>query len=115
MPRRLVLSAGEVAAEKRLYREVRSPGGRVEGFVTLLLVPLLPLVVPVAVPTVLSRFAESTLRGRDSREPPQRDAGASARIEASVSNECRRRRLEEDASVMIEALSVRRPLAVTVE
>ena len=58
--------------------------------------------------------AESTLRGSDSRLPPQRDEGAMARTEASVSKERRRRRLDEDASVRIEALSVRRLLAVAV-
>jgi hypothetical protein len=58
--------------------------------------------------------AESTLSGRDSRLPPQRDEGARARTEASVSKERRRRRLDEDASVRIEALSVSRLLAVAV-
>lgn len=53
-----------------------------------------------------------TLSGRDSREPPNMDAGARARIEALVSRELRRRRLEEEASVMMEASSLRALLAV---
>lgn len=59
-------------------------------------------------------LALRTLRGRDSRLPPQRDEGARARTDASVSKDRRRRRLDEDASVRIDALSVRRPLAVAV-
>jgi hypothetical protein len=58
--------------------------------------------------------ALSTLRGSDSRLPPQRDEGARARTDASVSKERRRRRLEDDASVRMEALSVRRLFAVAV-
>jgi hypothetical protein len=58
--------------------------------------------------------AERTLRGRDSRLPPQRDEGARARTDASVSRERRRRRWDEDASVRMEALSVSRLLAVAV-
>lgn len=61
-----------------------------------------------------SKLALSTLNGRDSLLPPHRDEGASARTEASVSNERRRPRLEEEASVRMEALSVRRLLAVAV-
>lgn len=59
-----------------------------------------------------SILALRTLRGRLSRLPPQRDDGASAVTEASVSKDRRRRRLLDDASVSIEALSVRRLLAV---
>jgi len=58
--------------------------------------------------------AERTLSGSDSRLPPQREEGAKARTEASVSKERRRRRLEEDARVRMDALSVRRLLAVAV-
>ena len=54
------------------------------------------------------------LRGSDSRLPPNREDGASARTEASVSKERRRRRLEDEARVRMEALSVRRLLAVAV-
>ena len=57
---------------------------------------------------------ERTERGRDSREPPNMEEGARARTEALVSRELRRRRLEEEASVRMEALSVRRLLAVAV-
>lgn len=52
--------------------------------------------------------------GRDSREPPNMDAGAKARIEALVSRLFRRLRFEEDASVMIEASSVSTLLAVAI-
>ena len=55
-----------------------------------------------------------TLRGRLSRLPPHMDEGAMARTLASVSNDLLRRRLDDDASVKIEALSVRRLLAVAV-
>jgi len=58
--------------------------------------------------------AERTLSGRDSRLPPQREEGAKARTEASVSKERRRRRLEEEARVRIDASSVRRLFAVAV-
>ena len=58
---------------------------------------------------------ERKLRGSDSRDPPHTDAGARARIDASVSKEWRLRRLEEDARVIIDALSVRRPFAVALE
>lgn len=59
-----------------------------------------------------SILALSTLSGSDSRLPPHSEEGARARTEASVSKERRRRRLDEDASVRIDALSVRRLLAV---
>ena len=55
---------------------------------------------------------ERTERGSDSRLPPNMEAGARAFIEALVSTELRRRRLEEDARVRIEASSVRMLLAV---
>jgi hypothetical protein len=53
-----------------------------------------------------------TLSGRLSRLPPNIDAGARARIEALVSAEFRRRRFEDDASVKMEASSVRMLFAV---
>ena len=53
-----------------------------------------------------------TLRGRLSRLPPQSDDGARARTDASVSIERRRPRLLDEARVRMEALSVRRLLAV---
>ena len=59
-------------------------------------------------------LALSTLKGRDSRLPPKSDEGARARTEALVSRELRRRRLELEARVRMEALSVRRLLAVAV-
>ncbi len=62
-----------------------------------------------------STFELRTLRGRLSRLPPQSDDGARARTEASVSMERRRRRLLDEASVKMEALSVKRLLAVAVE
>lgn len=55
---------------------------------------------------------DKTESGRDSRLPPNTDAGARALIEAFVSTEFLRRRLEEDANVRIEASSVRTLLAV---
>lgn len=61
---------------------------------------------------VASMLALKTLRGKLSRLPPQRDEGARARTEASVSRDRRRRRLLDDASVRMDALSVRRLLAV---
>ena len=61
-----------------------------------------------------SKLALSTLRGSDSRLPPHSDDGARARTDASVSKDRRRRRLDEEASVRIEALSVNRLLAVAV-
>lgn len=57
-------------------------------------------------------LALSTLSGRLSRLPPQTEDGARARTEASVSIDRRRRRLLEDASVKMEALSVSSPFAV---
>ena len=54
------------------------------------------------------------LSGKDSRLPPNIDAGARARMEALVSSELRRRRLEELARVNIDASSVRTLLAVAV-
>lgn len=74
--------------------------------------PCIPGVVGPATP---STVALRTLRGKDSRLPPKSEEGARARTEASVSKERRRRRLEEDARVRIEALSVRRLLAVAEE
>lgn len=59
-------------------------------------------------------LALRTLSGSDSRLPPKIDDGARARTEALVSSEFRRRRFDEEARVMIEALSVRRSLAVAV-
>ena len=44
--------------------------------------------------------------------PPYTDEGARARTEAFVSSEFLRRRLDEDAKVMTEALSERRLFAV---
>jgi hypothetical protein len=62
----------------------------------------------------VSIFELSTLRGKLSLLPPQRDEGASARTEASVSMDRLRRLLLEEASVRIEALSVSMLLAVAV-
>ncbi len=59
-------------------------------------------------------LALSTLSGNDSRLPPNNDEGARARTEAFVSKEFRRRLFDEEASVMTEALSVSRLLAVAV-
>ena len=61
-----------------------------------------------------SMLALKTDRGRDSRLPPHSDEGAIARTDASVSKDRRRRRLLDDASVKIDALSVNRLLAVAV-
>lgn len=61
-----------------------------------------------------SMVAERTDRGKDSREPPNTDEGARARTLAFVSRERRRRPLEDDASVKMDALSVSSPLAVAV-
>lgn len=56
---------------------------------------------------------ERTDKGSDSREPPKREEGAMARIDAFVSRELRRTgRWEDDARVRTEALSLRRPFAV---
>lgn len=60
----------------------------------------------------LSTLALRTLRGRLSRLPPHNEDGASARTDASVSNDLLRRRLLDDASVRMDALSVRRLFAV---
>jgi hypothetical protein len=78
--------------------------------------PLAPRWRPgvVGPPAVASIVAERTLSGSDSRLPPQSEEGAMARTDASVSKERRRRRWEDDARVRIEALSVRRLLAVAV-
>jgi hypothetical protein len=54
------------------------------------------------------------LRGKLSRLPPKIEDGASARTDALVSKEFRRRRLEELARVRMDALSVRTLLAVAV-
>lgn len=62
-------------------------------------------------PRLESRLPLRTESGSDSRDPPKTDDGAKARTEASVSNE-RLRRLDDDASVMMEALSVQTPWAV---
>lgn len=61
-----------------------------------------------------SILALSTLRGRLSRLPPHSDDGARARTDASVSIERRRPRLLDEARVRMDALSVRRLLAVAV-
>jgi hypothetical protein len=61
-----------------------------------------------------SMVDDSTESGRDSRDPPKSEDGARARTDASVSMLRRRRRLEDEASVRIEALSVSRLLAVAV-
>lgn len=66
----------------------------------------------VTEPAAGSMVPLSTLSGRLSRLPPNMEAGANARIEALVSTEFRRRRLEEDASVRMDASSVRTLLAV---
>ena len=59
-------------------------------------------------------LALSKLSGKDSRLLLKRLEGAKARTEALVSRELRRRRLELEARVRIEALSVRRLFAVAV-
>ena len=59
-----------------------------------------------------STMPPSTLSGRLSRLPPNIEAGARARIDALVSAELRRRRFEDDASVRMEASSVRMLFAV---
>ena len=56
-------------------------------------------------------YPDKTLRGRDSRLLPQTEFGARARTEASVSM-LRLLRLEDEASVRMLALSVRRPFEV---
>ena len=68
--------------------------------------------VPVAV-VEMSALCERTDRGKDSRDPPQTDDGAMARMEAFVSRELRRcGRCDDDARVSTDALSDRRLLAV---
>lgn len=62
-----------------------------------------------------STFELRTLSGRLSRLPPHNEDGASARTDASVSMDRRRRRLLDEARVKMEALSVRRLFAVAVE
>jgi hypothetical protein len=57
-------------------------------------------------------FVLKRLRGRLSRLPPKIDEGARARTDAFVSNEFRLRRLDEEARVRIEALSVSKLFAV---
>lgn len=59
-------------------------------------------------------FALNTLSGKLSLLPPQREDGARARTEASVSRDLRRRLLLDEARVRIEALSVNKLLAVAV-
>ena len=76
------------------------------------LLPWSPGVVELAVG---STEALKTLNGKLSRLPPQREDGARARTDASVSMERRLRRLPDDARVRMEALSVKRPLAVAAE
>lgn len=71
-----------------------------------------PCMPGVVGPPIASTVALKTLSGRDSRLPPKSEEGARARTEASVSKERRRRRLEDDARVRMDALSVRRLLAV---
>jgi hypothetical protein len=61
-----------------------------------------------------SIFALRTLRGRDSRLPPNNEDGARARTDASVSMDRLLRRFEDEARVRIDALSVRRLFAVAV-
>jgi hypothetical protein len=63
---------------------------------------------------LLSALPDKTLSGSDSRLPPKTEEGAKARTDALVSSELRRRRLEEDASVKIDALSVKILFAVAV-
>lgn len=61
-----------------------------------------------------STLALRTLKGKLSRLPPQSEEGARARTDASVSIDRRRRRLLEDASVRMDALSVNKLFAVAV-
>jgi hypothetical protein len=63
-------------------------------------------------PIVDSKLLLRTDSGSDSREPPKTEEGANARTEASVSNEWRLWRFDDEASVMMEALSVQIPWAV---
>jgi hypothetical protein len=62
----------------------------------------------------VSILALRTLKGSDSLLPPNKEDGARALTEASVSIDLRLLLLEDDASVRMEALSVRRLLAVAV-
>lgn len=55
---------------------------------------------------------ERTESGSDSREPPNMEAGARAFMEAFVSTEFLRRRLDDEARVRIDASSVSMLLAV---
>lgn len=55
---------------------------------------------------------DNTDKGRESRLPPNMDPGARAFMEALVSTEFRRRRLDEEASVRMDASSVRTLFAV---
>lgn len=66
---------------------------------------------PAAGGRTCSTLEESTLKGSDSRLPPQTELGAKARIDASVSM-LLRRRFEDDARVKMLALSVRVLLVV---
>lgn len=61
-----------------------------------------------------STFALNTLSGRLSRLPPNKEDGARARTDASVSIDLLLLLFEEDARVSIDALSVRRLFAVAV-
>ena len=61
-----------------------------------------------------SIVALNTLNGRLSRLPPKTEDGAKARTDASVSIDRLRLRLEDEAKVKIDALSVRRLFAVAV-
>jgi len=63
-------------------------------------------------PNPESKLPLSTDNGSDSRDPPKIDDGARARTDASVSKERRLRRFDDEASVMIDALSVHTPWAV---
>jgi len=57
---------------------------------------------------------DRTERGSDSREPPNIDCGASARIDAFVSKLFLLLRLLEEASVSTDASSLSTPFAVAV-
>lgn len=62
-------------------------------------------------PKLDSKLPLRTDRGSDSLDPPKTEDGAKARTEASVSNE-RLRFFDDDARVMMDALSVHTPWAV---
>ncbi|EZF98980.1 hypothetical protein H113_01293 [Trichophyton rubrum MR1459] len=66
-------------------------------------------------PTTQPTCPLNILSGKLSRLPLKRDEGASARTDAFVSREFRRRRLDDDARVRTEALSVSRLFAVALE